>query len=143
MLFDKKIYIFLHLLLQVILESLRMASIVSFTFREAVVDVEYNGNSNSAFLEFYFCSSSNWHFNFFVFFFFWVFLNNNKWINSFIFLVGYLIPKGWKVMPLFRNIHHNPEFFSEPQKFDPYRFEVWEIFFFFCLFILEIKIWKC
>ncbi|KAI3445983.1 hypothetical protein Pfo_002648 [Paulownia fortunei] len=64
---------------KVILESLRMASIVSFTFREAVADVEYN---------------------------------------------GYLIPKGWKVMPLFRNIHHNPEFFNEPQKFDPYRFEV-------------------
>lgn len=64
---------------KVILESLRMASIVSFTFREAVVDVVYN---------------------------------------------GYLIPKGWKVMPLFRNIHHNPEFFNEPQNFDPYRFEV-------------------
>ncbi|XP_057787540.1 abscisic acid 8'-hydroxylase 4 [Salvia miltiorrhiza] len=64
---------------KVILESLRMASIVSFTFREAVADVVYN---------------------------------------------GYLIPKGWKVMPLFRNIHHNPEFFNEPQNFDPYRFEV-------------------
>ncbi|KAL2460248.1 Abscisic acid 8'-hydroxylase 4 [Abeliophyllum distichum] len=63
---------------KVILESLRMSSIVSFTFREAVVDVEYN---------------------------------------------GYLIPKGWKVMPLFRNIHHNPEYFNEPQSFDPYRFE--------------------
>ncbi|KAK6130883.1 hypothetical protein DH2020_035358 [Rehmannia glutinosa] len=63
---------------KVILESLRMASIISFTFREAVIDVEYK---------------------------------------------GYLIPKGWKVMPLFRNIHHNPEFFAEPQKFDPTRFE--------------------
>ncbi|XP_019701471.1 abscisic acid 8'-hydroxylase 3 isoform X1 [Elaeis guineensis] len=63
---------------RVILESLRMASIISFTFREAVVDVEYN---------------------------------------------GYLIPKGWKVMPLFRNIHHNPQFFRDPQKFDPSRFE--------------------
>lgn len=28
---------------QVILESLRMANIISFTFREAVVDVEYKG----------------------------------------------------------------------------------------------------
>ncbi|KAK9286951.1 hypothetical protein L1049_015359 [Liquidambar formosana] len=56
-----------------------MASIISFTFREAVVDVEYE---------------------------------------------GYIIPKGWKVMPLFRNIHHNPEFFSDPQNFDPSRFEV-------------------
>lgn len=40
------------------------------------------------------------------------------------FCAGYLIPKGWKVMPLFRNIHHNPEFFSDPQNFDPSRFEV-------------------
>ncbi|KAH7849815.1 hypothetical protein Vadar_023405 [Vaccinium darrowii] len=63
---------------RVVLESLRMASIISFTFREAVDDVEYK---------------------------------------------GYLIPKGWKVMPLFRNIHHNTEFFSDPQKFDPSRFE--------------------
>ncbi|KAL5788317.1 hypothetical protein ACOSP7_005266 [Xanthoceras sorbifolium] len=61
-----------------IMESLRMASIISFTYREAVVDVEYK---------------------------------------------GYLIPKGWKVMPLFRNIHHNPEFFPDPQIFDPSRFE--------------------
>ncbi|CAL1389490.1 unnamed protein product [Linum trigynum] len=64
---------------RVIMESLRMASIISFTFREAVADVEYK---------------------------------------------GYLIPKGWKVMPLFRNIHHSPEFFPDPQKFDPSRFEV-------------------
>ncbi|KAL5714167.1 (+)-abscisic acid 8'-hydroxylase [Ranunculus cassubicifolius] len=64
---------------KVILESLRVASIISFTFREAVADVEYN---------------------------------------------GYLIPKGWKVMPLFRNIHHNPDIFPDPKKFDPSRFEV-------------------
>ncbi|XP_045830014.1 abscisic acid 8'-hydroxylase 4-like [Trifolium pratense] len=63
---------------RVILESLRMASIISFTFREAVVDVVYK---------------------------------------------GYLIPKGWKVMPLFRNIHHNPEFYPAPHSFDPSRFE--------------------
>ncbi|KAJ6365009.1 hypothetical protein OIU76_029897 [Salix suchowensis] len=64
---------------KVILESLRVASIISFTFREAVVDVEYN---------------------------------------------GYLIPKGWKVLPMFRSIHHNPEFFPYPHIFDPSRFEV-------------------
>ncbi|XP_049383652.1 abscisic acid 8'-hydroxylase 4 isoform X2 [Solanum stenotomum] len=64
---------------RVILESLRMSSIISFTFREAVADVEYD---------------------------------------------GYLIPKGWKVMPLFRNIHHNSEFFADPQNFDASRFEV-------------------
>nr|GLL44375.1 abscisic acid 8'-hydroxylase 1-like [Ipomoea trifida] len=63
---------------RVIQETLRVASILSFTFREAVEDVEFE---------------------------------------------GYLIPKGWKVLPLFRNIHHSPENFPEPEKFDPSRFE--------------------
>ncbi|GLJ39579.1 hypothetical protein SUGI_0808700 [Cryptomeria japonica] len=64
---------------RVIRETLRVATVLSFTFREAVADIEYK---------------------------------------------GYLIPKGWKVMPIFRNIHHNPEFFPDPHKFDPSRFEV-------------------
>ncbi|CAM8903950.1 unnamed protein product [Rhodiola kirilowii] len=64
---------------RVIQETLRVATILSFTFREAVEDVEYE---------------------------------------------GYVIPKGWKVLPLFRNIHHSPDFFPEPEKFDPSRFEV-------------------
>ncbi|KAL0297433.1 UNVERIFIED_CONTAM: Abscisic acid 8'-hydroxylase [Sesamum radiatum] len=64
---------------RVIQETLRVASVLSFTFREAVEDVEFN---------------------------------------------GYLIPKGWKVLPLFRNIHHSPDNFPEPEKFDPSRFEV-------------------
>lgn len=63
---------------RVIFESLRMASVISYTYREAVADVEYK---------------------------------------------GYRIPKGWKVMPLFRNIHYNPEYFPDPHKFDPSRFE--------------------
>ncbi|GAB4857974.1 hypothetical protein Ancab_015878 [Ancistrocladus abbreviatus] len=63
---------------RVIQETLRVASILNFTFREAVEDVEYQ---------------------------------------------GYLIPKGWKVLPLFRNIHHSPDNFPEPDKFDPSRFE--------------------
>jgi len=64
---------------RVIQETMRVASILSFTFREAVEDVEYQ---------------------------------------------GYLIPKGWKVLPLFRNIHHSPDHFPCPDKFDPSRFEV-------------------
>ncbi|KAL6911335.1 hypothetical protein ACP4OV_000140 [Aristida adscensionis] len=63
---------------RVIQETMRVASILSFTFREAVEDVEYQ---------------------------------------------GYLIPKGWKVLPLFRNIHHSPDHFPCPEKFDPSRFE--------------------
>ena len=64
---------------QVIQETLRSASILSFTFREAVQDVEFE---------------------------------------------GYFIPKGWKVLPLFRTIHNNADFFPQPEKFDPSRFEV-------------------
>ncbi|CAK9138803.1 unnamed protein product [Ilex paraguariensis] len=64
---------------RVIQETLRVASILSFTFREAVEDVEFE---------------------------------------------GYHIPKGWKVLPLFRNIHHSPDHFPEPEKFDPSRFEL-------------------
>ncbi|XP_065877213.1 abscisic acid 8'-hydroxylase 2 [Euphorbia lathyris] len=64
---------------RVIQETLRRASILSFTFREAVEDVEFE---------------------------------------------GYLIPKGWKVLPLFRSIHHSPDLFPQPDKFDPSRFEV-------------------
>ncbi|KAK8344940.1 hypothetical protein V6Z11_1Z036400 [Gossypium hirsutum] len=54
-------------------------SILSFTFREAVEDVEFE---------------------------------------------GYYIPKGWKVLPLFRTIHYCADFFPQPEKFDPSRFEV-------------------
>ncbi|KAL8549186.1 hypothetical protein ACS0TY_008150 [Phlomoides rotata] len=64
---------------RVIQETLRSASILSFTFREAVEDVEFQ---------------------------------------------GYVIPKGWKVLPLFRTIHHTSDFFPQPDKFDPSRFEV-------------------
>ncbi|KAL1338967.1 hypothetical protein HN51_033548 [Arachis hypogaea] len=64
---------------RVIQETLRSASILSFTFREAVEDVV---------------------------------------------LQGYYIPKGWKVLPLFRSIHHSADFFPQPHKFDPSRFEV-------------------
>ncbi|XP_073153679.1 abscisic acid 8'-hydroxylase 2-like [Henckelia pumila] len=63
---------------RVIQETLRSASILSFTFREAVEDVEFQ---------------------------------------------GYVIPKGWKVLPLFRTMHHSPDFFPQPHMFDPSRFQ--------------------
>ncbi|GFZ19870.1 cytochrome P450, family 707, subfamily A, polypeptide 2 [Actinidia rufa] len=64
---------------RVIQETLRSASILSFTFREAVEDIEFE---------------------------------------------GYFIPRGWKVLPLFRSIHHSEDFFPHPERFDPSRFEV-------------------
>ncbi|KAK1320287.1 Abscisic acid 8'-hydroxylase 1 [Acorus calamus] len=67
---------------RVIQETLRAASIVSFTYREAVEDVEFQ---------------------------------------------GYLIPRGWKVLPLFRSIHHSSDFFINPEKFDPSRFQLLKV----------------
>jgi cytochrome P450 len=42
-------------------------------------------------------------------------------------VAGFLIPKGWKVMPLFRNIHHSPDNFKDPQMFDASRFKVMQV----------------
>lgn len=98
---------------QVIQESLRMASIISFTFREAVVDVEYKGKGLS--------HKTSSFFSCCLFFYTPIIMTKDLIKRT-----GYLIPKGWKVMPLFRNIHHNPDFFPNPQDFDPSRFEVCE-----------------
>nr|CAD1827088.1 unnamed protein product [Ananas comosus var. bracteatus] len=88
---------------RVIMESLRMASIISFTFREAVADVEYKVVSTP-------------------------FHQSERGLNPEPSRRGLLLriphPKGWKVMPLFRNIHHNPEFFPNPHEFEPSRFKV-------------------
>ena len=40
-----------------------------------------------------------------------------------IFFTCYLIPRGWKIMPLFGNLHHNPKIFPDPQKFDPTKWQ--------------------
>jgi hypothetical protein len=88
-----------------------MASIISFTFREAVVDVEYNGEDSSK------------NFSVMIMVFKSYILIKQRIYHCYIY-IGYLIPKGWKVLPMFRNIHHNPEFFPDPHIFDPSRFEV-------------------
>ncbi|XP_047313166.1 dammarenediol 12-hydroxylase-like [Impatiens glandulifera] len=36
---------------------------------------------------------------------------------------GYFIPKGWKVHMISHSTHKNPEYFPDPEKFDPSRFE--------------------
>ncbi|XP_047961913.1 dammarenediol 12-hydroxylase-like [Salvia hispanica] len=36
---------------------------------------------------------------------------------------GFTIPKGWKVLWTPHSSHMNPDYFPEPQKFDPSRFE--------------------
>lgn len=36
---------------------------------------------------------------------------------------GYTIPKGWKVLVWFREVHFDPEVYPEPRKFDPSRWD--------------------
>ncbi|KAI5647593.1 hypothetical protein M9H77_33598 [Catharanthus roseus] len=36
---------------------------------------------------------------------------------------GYTIPKGWKVLVWFREVHFDPEIYPEPSKFDPSRWD--------------------
>lgn len=102
---------------RVIQETLRVASILSFTFREAIEDVEYQGQNPKPNLVIIFFTQE---FLFFV----CLFVNAHIFCVIDFFSSGYLIPKGWKVLPLFRNIHHSPENFKDPEKFDPSRFEV-------------------
>lgn len=39
-------------------------------------------------------------------------------------LLGYKIEKGWSVNLDVVSIHHDPEIFANPEKFDPSRFDV-------------------
>lgn len=40
------------------------------------------------------------------------------------FLSGYIIPKGWRILVWFREVHFDPEVYPEPKKFDPSRWDV-------------------
>lgn len=46
-----------------------------------------------------------------------------KVANEDIVFNGYSIPKGWKILYSFYSTHHNAEFFPNPEKFDPSRFD--------------------
>lgn len=37
---------------------------------------------------------------------------------------GYIIPKGWKVLTWSRAIHHDPTYYSNPDEFNPSRWDV-------------------
>lgn len=44
--------------------------------------------------------------------------------NSFQNIAGYKIKKGWSINLDVVSIHHDPEVFPDPEKFDPSRFDV-------------------
>ncbi|KAF8654419.1 hypothetical protein HU200_061602 [Digitaria exilis] len=114
---------------QVILESLRLASIIAFTFREAVEDVEYEAKARTPRVQNMdlLALGLGVHVDF----------GRRPRVDgpsSFTFKGGRRplpfpdgtggrcsTPYGWKVMPLFSNLHHSPEFFKDPHKFDPSR----------------------
>ncbi|KAF3535305.1 hypothetical protein F2Q69_00024223 [Brassica cretica] len=54
-------------------------------------------------------------------------ISEEKYISEELFprtyFVGYLIPKGWKLLTWFRNVHMDPEVYLDPRKFDPSRWD--------------------
>lgn len=46
---------------------------------------------------------------------------------------GYIIPKGWNVIPNFYSIHENPEFFEDEMKFDPERWNTGKPYYSFAI----------
>lgn len=38
-------------------------------------------------------------------------------------IIGYTIPKGWKVLIWYRSVHHNPEIYPNPKVFNPSRWD--------------------
>lgn len=41
-----------------------------------------------------------------------------------ILVIGYTIPKGWKVFASFRAVHLNPEYYKDARTFNPWRWQV-------------------
>jgi hypothetical protein len=52
---------------------------------------------------------------------------------------GYIIPKGWKVLTWARAIHMDPTYYSNPVEFNPSRWNVSCILFFFWLNSLVVR----
>nr|XP_018674680.1 PREDICTED: ent-kaurenoic acid oxidase 1-like [Musa acuminata subsp. malaccensis] len=79
-------------------ETLRMVNISFVTFRQATKDVYLNGTNYKRLIQ--------------------------MLINYASHVTGYLIPKDWKVQLWFRNVHLDPQVYTDPKKFDPSRWDV-------------------
>lgn len=44
--------------------------------------------------------------------------------NVFLYMKGYDIPCGWKVLPVISAVHLDPSLFDQPQHFNPWRWQV-------------------
>lgn len=92
---------------QVIDETLRVITFSLTAFREAKSDVQIDGQYTLQLI--------------------WNTVNHLKTsiiLISHVLFSGYIIPKGWKVLTWFRNVHLDPEIYPDPKNFDPSRWEV-------------------
>lgn len=97
---------------QIIKEMLRLVSMNFASFREAKRDVTINGLSlfhTNIYTPTYYCHC--WS------------LKKNRTFIYFIFS-GYIIPKGWKVLPWLRAIHMDPTYYPNSDEFNPSRWDV-------------------
>ncbi|CAI0459404.1 unnamed protein product [Linum tenue] len=108
--------------LKVINEAMRCGNIVKFVHRKALKDVKFRvpfGPCQDApfyiiyYLDLYspikeLCRESNYTLPFLI---------------SYLFFLDYLIPSGWKVLPVFTAVHLDPSLHPNALKFDPWRWE--------------------
>ncbi|XAR50095.1 Ent-kaurenoic acid oxidase [Bertholletia excelsa] len=83
-------------------ETIRLANIAPMVFRTATQDVEYKGIEFEVAYRLFDSFPSSYLFT----------------LGS---LLGYLIPKGWRVMLWIRYLYTNPENFTDPMCFNPDR----------------------
>ena len=109
---------------QVIDEMLRRTSISFSVFREAKEDVNINGQFFNHLYIF-----KLYH----PFFILWL-------LKEIYLLVGYLVPKGWKVLVWNRGVHMDPETYANPKEFDPSRWDVNPKFYYLTILFLFLSV---
>lgn len=114
-------HIYLIVLIKVISEALRYGNIVKFVHRKALKDVKFKGNIHMYEMYRYYFTHNNHALH-------ELFLVSNTFMicteKKVLLFTDYLIPSGWKVLPLFSAVHLDPTLHANAFQFHPWRWEV-------------------
>lgn len=118
------VYLLYIVLIKVINEALRYGNVVKFVHRKALKDVKFRGNIymyNEMYTHFTH-NRSCLHELFLVSYTFVICIE--KSCSCLFRLTDYLIPSGWKVLPVFSAVHLDPTLHANAFQFHPWRWEV-------------------